>query len=105
MKKTKRNNLASLVLGTAIMSTSAIAGMNGSCGAGKCGGNMDKSKCKTETCMDKKAMKKGSCGAGKCGANMKKGTKKASGSCGGSMSGNSGKKSSGSCGAGKCGSM
>ena len=37
MKKTKRNNLASIVLGTALMGSSAFAGMNGSCGAGKCG--------------------------------------------------------------------
>ena len=68
MRKTKRNNLASIVLGTALMGSSAFAGMGGSCGAGK------------------------------CGANMKKEGKKASGSCGGSMNKDASKKSSGSCG-------
>jgi len=94
-----RNNLASIVLGAAIMSTSAFAGMNGSCGAGKCGADMKKNsgKCTTEKCEEMKGKKNGSCGAGKCGSDMKK---KATGSCGADMKA---KKSSGSCGAGKCG--
>lgn len=47
---------------------------SGSCGAGKCGGDMKKGE-----------MKSGSCGAGKCGGDMKKKMpkdKKPSGSCG-----------------------
>lgn len=62
--------LAGLFLGALLATTSAFAN-NGSCGAGKCGGEM------------KKEMK-GSCGAGKCGAEMKD-EKKAScgaGKCG-----------------------
>lgn len=46
--------LAGLFLGALLATTSAFAN-NGSCGAGKCGGEM------------KKEMK-GSCGAGKCGS-------------------------------------
>ena len=57
--------LAGLLFGALLASTSLFAA-NGSCGAGKCGGEA------------KKEMK-GSCGAGKCGAEMKKDTK---GSCG-----------------------
>ena len=67
--------LAGIILGAALTTTSAFAG-NGSCGAGKCGGDMKKTE-----------KKSGSCGAGKCGGDMKKTEKKA-----------------GSCGAGKCGS-
>ncbi len=73
--KTKMK-LAGILLGAALASTGAYAG-NGSCGAGKCGGDMKKSE---------KMDKKGSCGAGKCGGDMKKKEMK-----------------SGSCGAGKCG--
>lgn len=54
--------------------------MSGSCGAGKCGGDMKKKMMKK-----KGEMKSGSCGAGKCGADKQP------------------KKPSGSCGAGKCG--
>ena len=54
----KKMKLAGLILGAALTTTTAFAG-NGSCGAGKCGGDM------------KKEMK-GSCGAGKCGGDMKK---------------------------------
>ncbi len=54
---------------------------SGSCGAGKCGGDMKK----------KGEMKSGSCGTGKCGGDMKKKADEKS------------KKPSGSCGAGKCG--
>jgi uncharacterized low-complexity protein len=61
--------LAGIMLGAALTTTAAFAG-NGSCGAGKCGGDM------------KKTEKKGSCGAGKCGGDMKKSEKKATGSCG-----------------------
>lgn len=80
MKNTKIK-LAGILLGAALASTGAYAGeKSGSCGAGKCGGDMKKDA--------KKEMKSGSCGAGKCGGDMKKDTKK---------------KASGSCGAGKCG--
>ena len=95
--KTKKN-LASVVLGAAIMSTTAFASMNGSCGS-----NM----------KETKEMAKGS-----CGADMKKG-KMAKGSCGDDMKKNkkmmedksemmdekNEMKSKGSCGAGKCGAM
>ena len=86
MKKVK-NNLASIVLGGALASTSAFAGMGGSCGAGKCGGSMKKD-------MEQKQVKKStmSCGAGKCGASMKEDTKL-----------KKVKKAKMSCGAGKCG--
>jgi uncharacterized low-complexity protein len=75
----KKMKLAGLILGAALTTTVAFAG-NGSCGAGKCGGDMKK---------DAKEMKKGSCGAGKCGGDMKKEMKK--------------DMKKGSCGAGKCG--
>ena len=87
--KTKKN-LASVVLGAAIVGTTAFASMNGSCGSnmketkemakGSCGsdmkkGKMDKGSCgsdmkKKKKLMEEKAEKKakGSCGAGKCGA-------------------------------------
>jgi len=95
MKTTKKNKLASAILGTALMGTASIAGMNGSCGA-----MMKKD--------EAKMMKKGSCGAmmkkGSCGAMMKKEDSNASKEMG-TMSGNSGKKTMASCGAGKCGSM
>ena len=57
--------LAGLILGAAL-TTSAAYAANGSCGAGKCGGDMKK-EAKQEM---KKEMKdaKGSCGAGKCGS-------------------------------------
>ena len=51
--------LAGIMLGAALTTTAAFAG-NGSCGAGKCGGDMKKT--------EKKA---GSCGAGKCGSDKK----------------------------------
>ena len=51
--------LAGIMLGAALTTTAAFAG-NGSCGAGKCGGDMKKDA--------KKEMKSGSCGAGKCGS-------------------------------------
>ena len=67
--KTKMNTkmkLAGIILGAAWTTTSAFAGTTekGSCGAGKCGGDMKKDA--------KKEMKKGSCGAGKCGGDMNK---------------------------------
>lgn len=77
MKNKAKLKLAGVLLGAALSSTGAYAG-NGSCGAGKCGGEA------------KKMEKKGACGAGKCGSNDE-------------MSGNAGKKASGACGAGKCG--
>ena len=65
--------LAGLILGAAL-TTSAAYAANGSCGAGKCGGDMKKE------VTEKPA---GSCGAGKCGGDMKKEvTEKAAGSCG-----------------------
>lgn len=53
----------------------------------------------------KKEMKKGSCGAGKCGGDMKKDEKKKMhGSCGaGNCGSDMNKKATGSCGAGSCG--
>jgi uncharacterized low-complexity protein len=84
----KKLKLAGMVLGAALSTTAAFAG-NGSCGAGKCGGEA------------KKMEKKGSCGAGKCGGEMKK---KADGACGaGKCGGKAEKKATGACGAGKCG--
>ena len=62
-----RKSLATIILGVAIMSTSAFAGMGGNCGsgkcgAGKCGGDMNKRTQKVKE--DKKAMiKNGSYGA------------------------------------------
>lgn len=83
--------LAGLFLGALLATTSAFAN-NGSCGAGKCGGEA------------KKMEKKGSCGAGKCGGEMKK---KADGACGAGKCGGemkkTEKKATGACGAGKCG--
>ena len=78
--------LAGLILGAAL-TTSAAYAANGSCGAGKCGGEAKKE-------MTEKAS--GSCGAGKCGADMKKeATTEVK---------DMKEKASGSCGAGKCGS-
>jgi len=97
-KMNTKMKLAGIMLGAALTTTSAFAG-NGSCGAGKCGGEA-----KTEK-MDKK----GSCGAGKCGGDMKKSEKMdkkgscGAGKCGGDMKKKAEKKA-GSCGAGKCGS-
>ena len=85
MKKNTKIKLAGVLLGAALSSTGAYAG-NGSCGAGKCGGDTKKKANKGE--MSGNAGKKSvaSCGAGKCGANDK-----------------AKKKVEGSCGAGKCG--
>ena len=78
--------LAGLILGAAL-TTSAAYAANGSCGAGKCGGDMKKE-------VTEKAA--GSCGAGKCGGDMKKeATTEVK---------DMKEKASGSCGAGKCGS-
>ena len=71
--------LAGLILGAALTASTAYAA-SGSCGAGKCGGDIKKE-------VTEKAA--GSCGAGKCGGDMKKEVKE---------------KAAGSCGAGKCGS-
>jgi len=80
----KKIKLAGILLGAVIAtSTMAVAGENGKCGAGKCGGDMKKEM--------KKDMKSGKCGAGKCGGDMKKGEMKK-------------EMKSGKCGAGKCGS-
>ena len=92
--------LAGIILGAALTTTSAFAGTTekGSCGAGKCGGDMKKVE---------KMDKKGSCGAGKCGGDMKKTVEKKAGSCGAGKCGGEMKekaeKKAGSCGAGKCG--
>ena len=75
--------LTGLILGAAL-TTSAAYAANGSCGAGKCGGDMKKE-------VTEKAA--GSCGAGKCGGDMKK-----------EMKSEMKEKATGSCGAGKCGS-
>ena len=50
--------LAGLILGAALTASTAYAA-NGSCGAGKCGGDMKK---------EVKEKAAGSCGAGKCGS-------------------------------------
>jgi len=94
----KKIKLAGILLGAVIStSTMAVAGENGKCGAGKCGGEMKKEmkkdgKCGAGKCGGdmKKEMKSSKCGAGKCGGDMKKGAKK--------------EMKSGKCGAGKCGS-
>ena len=65
--------LAGLILGAAL-TTSAAYAANGSCGAGKCGGEAKKEM--TETAS-------GSCGAGKCGGEKKEMKKPADGKCGG----------------------
>ncbi|MGE4295561.1 MAG: hypothetical protein AB7E49_07665 [Campylobacterales bacterium] len=58
----KKQKIASLVLGAALMSgTAALANSQMKCGAGKCGGNMGNQP-KTQQPMK--------CGAGKCGGNM-----------------------------------
>ena len=102
MKNNRRNTVASIVLGTALMGTASFAGMTGSCGGnmkkaetktmkkGSCGASMNK---KAAAMTGKAGKSTGSCGAGKCGGNMKKVVKKAA------------KKAKGSCGVGKCGSM
>ena len=54
--------LAGLILGAAL-TTSAAYAANGSCGAGKCGGDMKK-----EATTEVKEKATGSCGAGKCGS-------------------------------------
>ena len=64
--------LAALLFGALLASTSLFAA-NGSCGAGKCGGEMknDMSKMNNDMKDMKKDMKqdiKGSCGNGKCGS-------------------------------------
>jgi len=57
----KKIKLAGILLGAVIStSTMAVAGENGKCGAGKCGGDMKKGA--------KKEMKSSKCGAGKCGS-------------------------------------
>ena len=71
MKNKAKLKLAGVLLGAALSSTGAYAG-NGSCGAGKCGGEA------------KKMEKKGACGTGKCGSKDE-------------MKGNAGKKASGAC--------
>jgi uncharacterized low-complexity protein len=72
MKNKRKNTIASIVLGTSLMGISSFAGATGSCGAGKCGSDMNKTKStkmKKEGMMTGKAGKSsGSCGAGKCGS-------------------------------------
>ena len=89
--------LAGLILG-AVLTTSAAYAANGSCGAGKCGGEAKKE-------MTEKAS--GSCGAGKCGADMKKEMKSDMQDAKSEMKSemkDMKEKATGSCGAGKCGS-
>ena len=74
-----------------------MAGKDGKCGEGKCGGSMKK---KASKCGDSMKKKEGKCGGsmekkeGKCGGSMEK----KEGKCGDSM-----KKKEGKCGEGKCG--
>lgn len=85
--------IVGLILGT-LLSASLAFGANGSCGAGKCGGEKKEVKEKTG----------GSCGSGKCGAEMKKeGTEKGTSSDNNEMKKEMKEKTGGSCGAGKCG--
>lgn len=80
--------LSGLLLGLVFATTFAFAG--GSCGAGKCGAEMQKNmkesceggKCTAEmqkkmkeSCPMNKKDTKGSCGAGKCGTDMKSDSK------------------------------
>ena len=91
----KKMKLAGLILGAALTTSAAFAA-NGSCGAGKCGGEMKK---------EMKEKGSGSCGAGKCGANMKdvKSDMKDAKSDMKSEMKDMKEKATGSCGAGKCG--
>ena len=81
-----------------------IAGKEGSCGEGKCGGD----KGKEASCGGDKAKKEGSCGEGKCGGDKAKkegscgGDKGKEGSCGDDKE-KMKKGKEGSCGEGKCG--
>ena len=76
-------------------STMQIAGMDGKCGEGKCGGSKAPMEGK---CGGSKAPMEGKCGEGKCGANKAKAPME--GKCGGSKAPKEGK-----CGEGKCGGM
>jgi uncharacterized low-complexity protein len=86
----KKMKLAGLILGAALTTSVAFAA-NGSCGAGKCGGEAKKE-------MTEKAA--GSCGSGKCGGDMKKEAKSDMKDTKSEMK----EKATGSCGTGKCGS-
>ena len=80
--------------------TQQVAGKDGKCGEGKCGGSDKKGKCGEGKCGG--SDKKGKCGEGKCGGGDKKGKcgegKCGEGKCGGGKSDKKGK-----CGEGKCG--
>jgi len=67
-----------------------VAGKDGKCGEGKCGGEKKSAKCGEGKCGDGKK-KEGKCGEGKCGDGKKK-----EGKCGG-------EKKKSKCGEGKCG--
>jgi len=86
--------IVGLILGT-LLSASLAFGANGSCGTGKCGGEMKK---------EMKEKTAGSCGAGKCGAEMKKEVKEKTNNSNNEMKKEMKEKTGGSCGAGKCGS-
>ena len=97
-----KSKFAGIFLGLFLASTSVFAA-NGSCGAGKCGGEMKKE-------MEMK--KSSSCGTGKCGANMNEAKTPScgAGKCGGAMKNDMSKmademkNTKASCGSGKCGS-
>ena len=57
-----------------------VAGNEGKCGEGKCGGDKGK---KEGKCGDDKGKKEGKCGEGKCGEGKKKEGKCGEGKCGG----------------------
>jgi len=84
--KMKKLSLASMLLGAALFTGVGAVSLSANgmkCGAGKCGGAMEKP---TKKCGNAKKMPMKKCGAGKCG-DEKKAKKKAM-----------------KCGAGKCGS-
>ena len=81
--------------GSIVLASNDKCGGNGSCGAGKCGGDKTKKCSASGKCGGDK---KGSCGAGKCGGD-KKGSCGA-GKCGGDKKGKA--PMGGSCGQGKC---
>lgn len=72
-----------------------VAGKDGKCGEGKCGGEK-KAKCGEGKCGDSKKSS-AKCGEGKCGDSKKSNAKCGEGKCGDS------KKKKAKCGEGKCG--
>jgi len=87
----KKLNLTALLLGAALFTGIGAVSLSASdmkCGAGKCGGAMEKAEMK--------------CGSGKCGSSMKKGSMKCDKKCDMKMKEEM-KKGDKKCGKGKCG--